>query len=302
MEPAVLAGHVEELAGRIGERNLDRYANLERAREYIEVALREVGYEVRHDAYKVARRECYNVIAELGSGEPIFVVGSHYDTAPCTPGADDNASAVAALLELARSLAGWQPRGTIRWIAFTLEEPPYFRTRAMGSRVHARLCRKKGERLLGMISLEMLGYYDDRPRSQLYPLSLMRWFYPDAGNFIGVAGHLRSRHFIRRFASLLRQSCDIPVEKVALPVPGVGLSDNWSFWKEGYPSAMVTDTAFFRNPHYHRPSDLPDTLDYNRMATLVAGLTSAIKELMVGRDPGPVPDPAGPPGQPSRTQ
>ena len=179
-----LKEHVQYLAGEIGERNSFRYENLERALSYIEQSLAETGYSIGNDVYQVGGREYRNVIGEkkgISSPEKIFVVGAHYDTAPDTPGADDNASGVASLLELARLLYSESPALTLRFVAFNLEEPPYFRTPNMGSCVHARRCREKKEPIAGMISLEMVGYYDDRPGSQRFPLPLMSWFYPERG-------------------------------------------------------------------------------------------------------------------------
>ena len=278
---ARLRMHVQRLSADLGERNAFRYQSLESARLYIEQVFTQAGYPIRHDTYEVSGRTYRNVIAErqaYQAAERVLILGAHYDTAPGTPGADDNASGVAALLELARLLADFASEPAIRWVAFTLEEPPFYRSRLMGSRVHARKCRQQAERIAGMISLEMVGYYSDRPGSQWYPLPFMGWFYPSCGNFIGVTGNCRSRRLVRRIAARLSEAGELPVEYAAFPLmPGAGLSDNWSFWKEGYPAAMVTDTSFFRNPHYHRPSDLPETLDYSRLAALVAGLEKALR-------------------------
>jgi len=278
---ARLRMHVEYLAGELGERNSIRYANLERARLYIEQALIQAGYLIQHDAYEVSGRTYRNVIVERqsskGEGE-VFIVGAHYDTAPGTPGADDNASGIAVLLELAQSLRDFAPAPTMRLVAFALEEPPFYRSRLMGSRVHARRCRERAERVVGMMSLEMVGCYSDLRGSQQYPLPFMRWFYPERGNFIALAGNFPSRKLVRQMAAWLSAAGSLPVEYAAFPlVPGAGLSDNWSFWKEGYPALMITDTAFFRNPHYHLPSDVPETLDYARMAALVAALDHAMR-------------------------
>ena len=279
---ARLRQHVEHLAGEVGERNSVHYQNLERARHYIEDVFARQGYSFQHDVYQVGKQTHRNVIVEHKgrSAGKTLVVGAHYDTAPGTPGADDNASGVALLLELARLIRSIGSVLTLRFVAFTLEEPPYFRSHLMGSRVHAHRCRQRDDRIAGMISLEMVGYYSDRPGSQHYPLPLMSWVYPNAGNFIAVAGNFRSRHLVRSLARLLAKQIRMPVESTALPfVPGTGLSDNWSFWKEGYPALMITDTAFFRNPHYHGLSDLPDTLDYDQMAALTSGLAGALAVL-----------------------
>jgi Zn-dependent M28 family amino/carboxypeptidase len=278
-----LQTHVRYLAEETGERNAFRYASLEQARRYIESVFTRAEYQVRHDSYEISGRTYHNVIAELaGSENRVIVIGAHYDTAPGTPGADDNASGVAALLELARSLRRFSPGPAIRWIAFTLEEPPYFGSALMGSRVHARKCRQRGERVAGMLSLEMLGYYCDLPGSQEYPLPFLSWLLPDRGNFIALAGNLRSWRLVRKVAGRMAKAGGIPIEHVALPVPGAGLSDNRSFWEEGYPALMITDTAFFRNPHYHARSDLPETLDDARMAAVVRALEKAIRACWAG--------------------
>jgi len=276
-----LRAHVERLAGEIGERNPVHYENLEEARRYVEEAFRGAGYEIRHDVYEAGGRTVRNVWAELpGAAEGVLVVGAHYDTADGTPGADDNASGVAVLLELARLLAGKTPPRTLRWAAFTLEEPPYFRTASMGSWVHAKKSRERGDAITGMISLEMVGYYRSEAGSQHYPLPLMNWFYPERGDYIAVAGDFGSRRLVSKIKNGLEEAGTLPVESTALPfVPGVGLSDNWAFWQEGFSAVMVTDTAFYRNPNYHEPSDLPPTLDYQRMAALTEALAQTLAAL-----------------------
>ena len=278
-----LRGHVQFLAGVVGERNSRRYRRLERAREYIEETFAQSGYRIGHDRYECGGREYRNVVATVpwaASSAPVVVVGAHYDTALGSPGADDNASGVAVLLELARVLGNQPAAASIRWVAFTLEESPHFKTDSMGSRVYARRCRQRGDSIRGMISLEMVGCFSDARGSQRHPISLMRWFYPDRGNFIAVAGNYASRRLVRRLSRLLSAHGDLPVEHIALPfVPGVDLSDNWSFWEEGYPALMVTDTAFFRNRHYHRSTDLPETLDYRSMELLVRGMAQSLIRL-----------------------
>jgi len=285
---ARLRAHVEYLAGQLGERNPYRYAELELARLYIERQFAEAGYAVTHDRWEMSGRRYYNVIAELPSPathRSILIVGAHYDTVFGSPGADDNASGVAVLLELARLLRHSSPALTIRWAAFALEEPPYFQTSVMGSLVHARRCRKRSEPVTGMISLEMVGYYLAGSHSQHYPLPFMRWLHSHRGDFIGLAGNFRSRRLVRGLARLLAATGEIPVEHTCLPlVPGADLSDHWSFWQEGYPALMVTDTAFFRNPNYHLPSDVPETLDYARMAALVVGFEKVLRHPRLGAE------------------
>jgi Zn-dependent M28 family amino/carboxypeptidase len=206
------------------------------------------------------------------------VVGAHYDTVPGSPGADDNASAVAALIELAGMLRG-EPL-PIRFVAFANEEVPYFLGTEMGSFVSARRSRERGEKLRAMLSLEMLGYYRDAPGSQSYPPPL-GLFYPDRADFVAFVGDLGARRLVRRSIALFRKHGKMPSEGVAAPsfVPGVTWSDHWSFRSHGYPAVMVTDTAFNRYPHYHLPSDTPEKLDYERLARVTLGLAEVLREL-----------------------
>ena len=211
---------------------------------------------------------------ELGSG-PI-VVGAHYDTVPGSPGADDNASGVAVLIELSRLFPG----AGIRCVAFANEEVPYFLGPEMGSFAYARRSRERRETLRAMFSLEMLGCYREAPGSQHYPFPL-GLFYPDRGDFIAFVGDLGARRLVRRSLELFRKNSRFPAEGLAAPsiVPGVSWSDHWSFRRHGYPALMVTDTAFYRYPHYHLPSDTPEKLDYERMARLTMGLAGMLQEL-----------------------
>lgn len=275
-----LRRHVEHLAGEIGERNPGRFENLERARGYIQEQFAESGYTTGHDSFAFEDWSFRNVFVEKkGATRETFVVGAHYDTVRGSPGADDNASGVACLLELARLLRDGRSPHTLRFVAFTLEEHPYFRTPLMGSRVHARLCRRHRDPIVGMAALEMVGYYSDDRATQRFPLPLMSLFYPRTGNFVAVAGNYGSRKLVRRIRDLLDQESDLPVESVALPVPAVQASDNWSFVQAGYPACMITDTSFYRNPHYHLASDRPETLDYRKMGQLVSGLARALVRL-----------------------
>lgn len=268
------------LAGHIGDRSPLFYRQLEEARAYIEHSFTKSGYQVDHDVYQVQERLFRNLIVQKKGtceADSILIIGAHYDTVPGTSGADDNASGVASLLELAQLIRHQPTQKTIRFVAFTLEEPPYFRTSYMGSWVHAKRCSQNSENITGMISLEMVGYYSDLERSQRYPLPFLDWYYPRQGDFIAVAGNWRSRRLVKKVTTQLKQGTGLPVQSISLPfVPGVGLSDNWSFWQQGYPALMITDTAFFRNPHYHLPSDRPETLNYERMTELVRGLEKVL--------------------------
>lgn len=275
--------HVSVLAGKIGERNTARYQELKRAAEYVTRQFREAGLPVREEPYRVGGKEVVNIEAELkGSSRPeeIVVVGAHYDSVMGSPGANDNGSGVAALLEVARRLKSTGPARTIRFVGFVNEEPPYFQTEEMGSRVYARNAKKRGDKVVAMLSLETIGYYSDQPDSQQYPPPL-NLFYPSTGNFIGIVSNIGSATLMNRVLRSFRKATSFPAEGAAAPewITGVGWSDQWAFWREGYPALMVTDTAPFRYRHYHEPTDTPDKLDYRRMARVVLGISKAVAEL-----------------------
>jgi Zn-dependent M28 family amino/carboxypeptidase len=279
-----LTSHVTVLSEEIGERNAIRYGALERAGAYIEKTFRQMGYVPESQFYELEGRAYRNIYVTLRgnrSPEEFVVVGAHYDTVPGTPGADDNASGVAGLLELASGVAGGTPGRTVRFIAFTNEEPPYFRSRKMGSRVYARAARERGEKITAMLCLEMIGYFSDEKGSQSYPLPFMGLAYPDAANFISVVGNLRSRSLVKRVGKGLKRQSGVGVESLATFtfVPGLDFSDHYSFYKEGYPAVMITDTAFYRNSHYHMASDRAATLDYRAMAHVVEGLRHCVLDL-----------------------
>ena len=256
--------HVAALAA--AERNQD----LETAARYIEAALTRQGHQPQSQYFESGGRKVRNI--EAGSGD--IVVGAHYDTVPGSPGADDNASGVAVLLELAAM------RLPVRFVAFANEEMPYFYSAEMGSFAYAKRARERGERIRAMFSLEMLGYYRDEAGSQRYPPPL-GLFYPDRADFIAFVGDLGARALVRTSIRKFRQSAAFPSEGVAAPgfVPGVTWSDHWSFRQHGYDAIMVTDTAFNRYPHYHLPTDTPDKLDYERMARVTLGLAAMLKDL-----------------------
>jgi hypothetical protein len=283
-----LRAYVQTLAGEIGERNLSRYPALVRAAEFIEQSLGKVGYQTRRDSYEVRGLACHNIETEIrGTSEEILVIGAHYDSVFGCPGANDNGSGIAAMLALARRLRSTStpvrlgPRSTIRFVAFVNEEPPYFQTNEMGSYVYASRCKQRGDKITGMISLETIGYFSDAPKSQTYPAPGLGLFYPTIGNFIGFVANTSSRKFLRRTMSTFRAQKRIPSEGAALPnfVPGVGWSDHWSFSQHGFPALMITDTAPFRYPHYHRASDTPDKLDYDRFALVVSAMQNVIVDL-----------------------
>lgn len=282
-----LKKHVYFLAGRIGERNIWHEPEMKASAEYIEETMADAGYEATRQAYEARGVEAHNLAWELrGADHPdeILLVGAHYDSVLGSAGANDNASGVAAMLEIARLLKTKPLARTVRFVAFANEEPPFFQTAEMGSRVYAARSRARGENIVAMFSLETIGYYSDQKGSQSYPFPL-NFFYPDTGNYIGFVGNISSRSLVREAIALFRSKAAFPSEGIAAPgwFPGIGWSDNWSFWKEGYPAVMITDTAPFRYPHYHTPRDTPDKIDYERMARVVAGLGQMICELAYPR-------------------
>jgi Zn-dependent M28 family amino/carboxypeptidase len=282
-----LRRHVRVLAGEIGERHVWRPQALHAAAGYIRGQFEAAGYAVAAQGYEAHGVRCENLeVAVPGarSAGEIVLAGAHYDTVPGSPGADDNASGVAGLLEIARELRAAAPARTIRLVAFVNEEPPFFPFGPMGSKVYADAARARGDDIRLMLSLEMLGYYTSRAGSQAYP-PFLKWFYPDRGNFIAFVASLRSRRALAELARAFRAHCDFPCERLAAPalVPGVSWSDQRSFWRAGYPGVMVTDTAFYRNPHYHSASDTPERLGYAEMARVVQGLARALGALAEAR-------------------
>jgi hypothetical protein len=281
-----LEADVRTLSEEIGERNLRHPDALDAAAAWVELSLEAAGYEVTRQSFETDGRTVANLHADLVGGherDELVVVGAHYDSAPGTPGADDNASGVAALLALARAFAGEPRDRTVRFVGFVNEEPPHFQTDDMGSLVHARALADDGAEVVAMLSLETMAFYRDEPDTQSYPFPLSL-FFPDTGNFLGFVGDLGSRDLLHRAIATFREDTALPSEGAALPagIPGVDWSDHWSFWQAGYPAIMVTDTAPFRNPHYHEPSDLPDLLDYERLARAVKGLERVVGELAEG--------------------
>jgi len=278
-----LRRHVFILAGEIGERNIWLPQRLNAAAAYIEKIWQEQNYTVLRQEYEARGVESANLIIEIpGISMPdqIVLVGAHYDTVLGSPGANDNGSGVASLLEITRLLAIIKPARTIRFVAFTNEEPPFFLDLDMGSRVYASQARSRKENIVGMLSLETMGYYSEAPGSQEYPFPFS-FFYPHTANFIGFVGNIRSRYLVRLCLKAFRRTTQFPSEGTAAPgwVTGIGWSDHWSFWREGYRALMVTDTAFFRYENYHTREDTPEKIDYDRLARVTKGLAEVIAEL-----------------------
>ncbi len=274
---------MQVLAGEIGERNTFRPQALRRAAAYIEQAWRNQGYTVTRHEYAMGRDTWANLeITRLGREHPddIILIGAHYDSVIGSPGANDNATGVSALLELSRPAAARDLGKTVRFVAFVNEEPPQFQTALMGSRVYARQARARGDRIRAMLSLETLGYYSEAPGSQAFPFpsALYRLFYPDRGNFVLFVSNFGSRPLLRQAVESFRQVTPFPVESIATFewVPGVDWSDHGSFWVEGYPALMVTDTALYRYQHYHTEQDTPEKVNYDALARVVDGLAGTL--------------------------
>ena len=284
-----LERHVTALAVDIGERNVWRFRELQRTVEYIEAELRQNGYSPARQTYDLARLPVSNIEVTLPhsarAGHPaadeVIVVGAHYDTVTGCPGANDNGTGVAALLELARRFRKRELGRILRFVAFVNEEPPFFQTSQMGSAVYANAARARGDRIVGMLSLETMGYYSSEKGSQQYPAEEMRNLYPDVGDFIGLVGNLESRELLERAGRAFKKHALLPVQAAALPagLPGTGWSDHWSFWQAGYPALMVTDTAPWRYPWYHTPEDTLDKIDFEKFGDVVDGLEKVLEAL-----------------------
>ncbi|ATQ75701.1 aminopeptidase [Massilia violaceinigra] len=288
--PARLAGHVRQIAS--SEHNTGTPAALEKAALYLEATLAAQGYAVRRDEYTYDGHRVRNLevsIANIAPGkqpERIYIVGAHYDSAPGTPGANDNGSGSAAVVELARIFKGVVPASgnELRFVLFVNEEPPYFGGEGMGSRHHARALKARGQHVEAALILETIGYYSNAKNSQRYPPGVAA-FYPDQGNFIAFVGTLGSSSLVRRTVSAFRKASTFPAESLAAPsfVKGVTWSDHTSYNKEGYDAVMITDTATMRYPHYHRSTDTPDKLDYASMAKVVDGMAKVIEAMVQDR-------------------
>ncbi len=283
---------IEAMAGDIGPRAVVLPGTLDQSAAFLRGRLEDAGYEVTEVSFDVANVTCSNLVVELpGASAPdeIVVVGAHYDSVvgyhlQC-PGANDNGSGVAGTLALAEMFADKPCRRTIRFVCFVNEEPPYFQTADMGSWVYAKHCHEQGDNVVAMVTLETIGCYSDEKGSQSYPFPLSV-AYPSTGNFIAFVGNYSSRKLVREAIASFRNHADFPSQGGAVPgfLPGVGWSDHWAFWQEGYPAIMITDTAPYRYPHYHKNSDTADKIDYERMARVVDGMQHVIVDLAGGRE------------------
>jgi Zn-dependent M28 family amino/carboxypeptidase len=293
-----LRGHVQKIAGDIGARSLTRSpGGLERAAIYIEEKFGEAGFTPVRQTFSVsgyfndglfgsthATQSTSNIevaIPGTSKSTEIVIVGAHYDGVQECPAANDNASGVAAMLEIAGQLAKQRFPRTIRFVAFTNEEPPFFRSDDMGSYRYAKSCKERGDNIVAMMSIETIGYYSDQANSQRFPIAPLSLLYPNKGNFLAFVGKLDSRSVLTKCLSSFNSAVKFPVELIAAPenLPGVDFSDQLSFWRAGYPGFMVTDTAPYRYPHYHTNDDTPDKINYDDLALVTTGLSKVVRDL-----------------------
>lgn len=286
-----LKSHVQHLTVAIGERSVRLPENLENTASYIEKFYRDLEVPVQREPYSYSNFTVANIVAQMNlSDNPTrtYLLGAHYDSVWGTVGADDNASAIAVQLETARelksALADKELNVGVIFVSFPLEEPPVYGSRYMGSKVYATQARKDNQRLDGMLCLEMVGYTCRQKGCQGYPFPLMFMSYPEEGNFIGIVGNIKSKGLTSSLYRAFQKNRDLPVVKLTVPfsgwiMPSVRLSDHASFWDQGYKAVMITDSAFYRNPHYHQPSDTMDKLDFQFMAELVKSLVIFFTEV-----------------------
>jgi len=292
-----LAGHVAAIA-RVPH-NIAHYDELEKSARYIETELKKLGYQPVPQIYEADGRQVRNIEVVIDPSDPpkaraTIVIGAHYDSFGNAPGANDNGTGTAAVLELARLLTDLRGRTDvrIRLVLFVNEEPPYFRTENMGSYRYARLLADRRERIIGMFSLETLGCFFDEPGTQHYPIPF-GLLYPSRGNFIAFVGLLRSREFLHAVMRSFRSHTEFPTIGGVAPawIPGIDWSDHWSFERFRYPAIVITDTALFRYPHYHQPSDTPDKVDTEKLARITRGIERVVRDMVKPDWPTPATQP-----------
>lgn len=283
-DSAALERHTRMLSETFVPRDFTHPENLNAAADYIRTEFEKTGGIVGMQPYDVRGETYQNVILELGptldESGAVIVLGAHYDAYEALPGADDNASGVAGLIELSRMLAQLDLTKTVQLVAYTLEEPPFFNSDNMGSAVHATALHDQEAPIELMISIEMIGYFSEEPGSQRYPVEQIGWVYPTVGNFITVIGRFDQGGTVREVKRHMLHGADLPIEAMVVPTTlfeEVNFSDHLNYWRYDYPAVMITDTAFFRNFAYHTANDTADRLDYDRMAQVVSGIFEVVK-------------------------
>lgn len=280
VDPVKLRGHVEALSHHFFPRDWQHRENLDQCSDYIAQQFRQAGAVVEFQTFTVGKREFRNVIGRFNARQgPRVIVGAHYDACGETPGADDNASGIAALIELAHLFGRDAPVGSVELVAYVLEEPPFFQSGMMGSVIHAKSIAGDTAGVRGVIVLEMVGIFSDAWGSQAYPAPVLSLMYPSRGNFIGVVGRGDQRDWIAAVKAGMKGATDLPVYSICAPslLPGVDFSDHASYWPHGIKAIMITDTSFYRNKAYHTSGDTTDRLDYTRMAKVVVSVFEAIR-------------------------
>jgi Peptidase family M28 len=278
-QAASLERHVRVLFTEFADRSFEKPARLNGAAKYVEAQFAALGLQVERQTFKAEESSYRNLVVRLGPDTPeVVVVGAHYDVAGAQPGADDNASGVAGLIELARLLQAAKLTRRVELVAYTNEEPPFFRTPHMGSAIHAKALKASGKQARLMLSLECIGYFSDAPGSQTHPVRLLNAVYPTVGNFIALVGYYEDGAVARRVKTAMMSATDLPVHSINAPgfVVGIEFSDHLNYASEGFVGMMVTDTAFYRNKAYHTPQDTADRLDYMRMGKVVDGVYRAV--------------------------
>lgn len=282
VDPERLKAHVRMLSRQLCPRDWEHTANLDQCADYIAQHFRQAGAIVEFQVFDVHGKQYRNVIGRIGMGKGSkVVVGAHYDAGGEDPGADDNASGIAAIIELAYLLGRAAPSSEVEVVAYVLEEPPFFRTKFMGSAIHAKSLADQKANISGIIVLEMVGCFRDAWGSQSYPTPLFRLIYPGRANFIAVAGRWDQGSWIKKVKTGMKGTTGLPVYSIRAPsvIPGIDFSDHLNYWPYGYKALMITDTAFYRNKAYHLPGDTPDQLDYIRMASVVVAVYEAIESM-----------------------
>jgi Zn-dependent M28 family amino/carboxypeptidase len=282
VDAARLRAHVITLSETLHPRDWEHVDNLAKCADYIEAQLASAGAAVESQVVEAQGRRYRNVIGRFGAGlGSKVVVGAHYDACGNTPGADDNASGVAALIELAHLLGRNAPSREVELVAYVLEEPPFFRTASMGSAIHAASIAGEAATVRGVIVLEMVGCFNDERGSQSYPSLLLKLVYPSRGNFIAVVGAWDQGDWIKSVKVGMKGCTDLPVYSIRAPavIPGIDLSDHLNYWPHGFKALMITDTAFYRNKAYHGTEDTADRLDYGRMSKVVVSVFEAIRSI-----------------------
>lgn len=274
-DTAIIKTHLTAITKTDQFRTHQHIDQLNKTAKYIQSVFNEYADSVFIQEYSANGRVYKNVICSFGTEhEKRIIVGAHYDVCDEQEGADDNASGVVGLLELARMLKGQRLNQRIDLVAYTLEEPPYFRTEFMGSYIHAKSLSDNGIKVYGMISLEMIGYFKDAKKTQTYPIGLLSLFYGSKGNYITLVKKWGAGAFTRKFCRKYKATKTIRTKKFAGPsaLPGIDFSDHLNYWKFGFSALMITDTAFYRNKNYHEPTDTMETLDIKRMAKVIDGV------------------------------